>query len=67
VELVLAVGPALDLACALHIVDTRTAALLPSDPAAENESGDFINEIHPTSDGYGKLAAVWRASLDPLL
>lgn len=58
---------ALDPACALHIVDTRTAALLPSDPAAEDESGDFINEIHPTSDGYGKLAAVWRASLDPLL
>lgn len=56
-----------DPACALQIVDTRTAGLVASDTQAEGESGDFINEIHPTSNGYAKIAAVWRLSLDPLL
>jgi len=58
---------AADPACALQIVDTRSAALVASDTTAEGESSDFINEIHPTSDGYAKIAAVWRLSLDPLI
>ena len=58
---------AADPACALQLVDTRTAGLLAADTQAAGESGDFVNEIHPTSDGYAKIAAVWRLSLDPLL
>lgn len=56
-----------DPGCALHLVDTRAAGLVLSDPAATGESGDFINEIHPTRQGYRKVAALWQAQLDQLL
>ena len=58
---------AVDPACALHLVDTRTAQLQLADQAATGSSGDFINEIHPTRNGYTKLAAVWRQTLDPFV
>jgi hypothetical protein len=35
-----------------------------ADAAATGESHDWENEIHPTSDGYAKLAAHWRSTLD---
>jgi hypothetical protein len=47
----------------LFLVNTRDTLVL---PAAET-SGDWVNEIHPTSDGYRKLAAVWRGVVDPAL
>jgi lysophospholipase L1-like esterase len=52
---------------ALQVVDTRAAALVQAGPTDAQEAGDFCNEIHPNPTGYGKLAAVWRAALDPLL
>ncbi len=58
---------AADPGCALHIVDTRAANLVLADAASSGESGDFINEIHPTRGGYAKVARQWRAALDPLI
>jgi hypothetical protein len=52
---------------ALHLVDIRSAQLVPGSQTASGSSGDFVNEIHPTSGGYAKTAAVWRATLDPIL
>lgn len=57
---------AADPACNLHLVDTRGAGLVLSDPADPGPSGDWVNEIHPTRGGYDKLAAVWRQTLDQL-
>jgi lysophospholipase L1-like esterase len=51
----------------LHLVDTRAAGLEPADADATGPSGDWLNEIHPTRDGYRKLARRWRDVLDPLL
>ena len=56
-----------DPGCALHLVDTRAAGLVPADAADADASGDWINEIHPNREGYRKCAAVWRATLDHLL
>ena len=58
---------AIDPNCALHLVDTRTAALVPGGQTTSGTSGDFVNEIHPTRGGYVKVAAVWRQTLDTLL
>jgi hypothetical protein len=57
---------AADPGCALVVVDTRAAQLELADREATGKSGDFINEIHPTRGGYAKVAAAWRAALDPL-
>jgi hypothetical protein len=38
--------------------------LVRADPAANGESNDWENEIHPTRDGYAKLATRWRTTLD---
>lgn len=56
-----------DPGCALQLVDSRQAGLVLGDPTASGESGDFINEIHPTRQGYRKVAALWQAQLDQLL
>jgi hypothetical protein len=56
-----------DPACALHLVDTRTAGLKLGNLSATGKSGDFQNEIHPTTAGYKKLGVVWRATLDTLI
>lgn len=50
----------------LHLVDTRQANLVLADADDTDESGDFINEIHPTRSGYDKAAAIWRTTLDAL-
>lgn len=47
----------------LFLVNTRNTLA----PPAAGANGDWINEIHPTSDGYRKLAAVWRGVVDPVL
>ena len=39
-----------------HVVDTR-GILLPANPSAPGKSNDWLNEIHPTADGYAKIAA----------
>ena len=51
---------------ALALVDTRSAGLALSALGATGESGDFVNEIHPTRGGYAKLGGPWRVALDAL-
>ena len=58
---------AADGAAALYLVDTRQAGLVLADPAATGLSGDYLNEIHPSTSGYVKLAAVWRQVIDPVI
>jgi hypothetical protein len=48
----------------LYLVDTR-GTLTPAVPGSTDKSNDWENEIHPTRDGYEKLAAVWRTVIDP--
>jgi hypothetical protein len=49
----------------LFLVNSRDT-LVRSAAGSTGPSGDWINEIHPTSDGYRKLAAVWRGVVDPV-
>jgi hypothetical protein len=46
-------------------IDTKTDAHLDlADAGSTRESGDWINEIHPSYQGYRKIAAVWRQQVD---
>lgn len=56
-----------DPAANLHLVDTRSAPLVLAQPTDTGVAGDFHNEIHLTSRGYRKAAAVWQRVLDPIL
>jgi hypothetical protein len=47
----------------VYLVDSR-GAMIPADPGTTERSNDWINEIHPTSGGYRKLAARWRPVVD---
>ncbi len=40
---------------ALYVVNTQ-GTLTPAEPGSQGNSGDWLNEIHPNSDGYRKLA-----------
>jgi hypothetical protein len=63
---IVAANIARDPNCNIFLIDTRTGAHL--DLAAEGstgESGDWINEIHPSYQGYRKIASVWRQQVDP--
>lgn len=42
----------------VHVFDAQTASLIPADPSHTGESGDWVNEIHPSKRGYRKLAQV---------
>jgi len=66
-QTLVAARQAADPACALHLVDTRTASLVLGAQAATGRSGDFQNEIHPTAVGYEKVAVVWATTLDQIL
>ncbi len=46
-----------------HVIDTRRT-LLRAHLGATGSSGDWENEIHPTSSGYRKLAAKITASIE---
>ena len=46
----------------LILVDTREI-LIPASLRSKGVSGDWQNEIHPTSKGYKKLAQVWKKEL----
>ncbi|MGA8055202.1 MAG: hypothetical protein WCA12_15335, partial [Burkholderiales bacterium] len=50
-EAILALGRELP---AFHVVETRRT-LVRADPAARDESGDWLNEIDPNATGYRKL------------
>jgi hypothetical protein len=63
---IVAANMARDPNCNIFLVDTRTEGhLVLADPGTTGESGDWINEIHPSYQGYQKLAAVWRQQVDP--
>lgn len=61
---VLAVGPS--ALPAFHFVDTR-GALQRAAPGASGPSGDWLNEIHPSHEGYRKIAARIGAEVTSLL
>lgn len=51
-----------------HTFDSaRLVALNPSDPHSTGNSGDWINEIHPSRNGYRKIGKVMGAWIDTLL
>lgn len=47
----------------LHLIDTR-GTLVPAPSGDVNPSADWENEIHPTPDGYTRLAGKWQAVID---
>jgi hypothetical protein len=56
-----------DPQCRIHIADSQSAGLVLADADATGSSGDWINEIHPTREGYRKAASAWEKVLDPIL
>jgi hypothetical protein len=56
-----------DPACALHVVDSMAAGVVLAEADSREVSGDWMNEIHLTRDGYRKCADAWQRVLDPLL
>ncbi|MEO5733781.1 MAG: hypothetical protein ABIN96_13200 [Rubrivivax sp.] len=50
----------------VHVVDTRNTLVM-ANPADIGRSNDWQNEIHPTLDGYRKIAARLSARLSLLL
>ncbi len=51
---------------AFHVVDTRSL-LWSAEIDAKGNSGDWLNEIHPNSDGYRKIAKRLAARLEAIL
>lgn len=51
---------------AFHVVDTRKS-LVRADIDAKGNSGDWLNEIHPNSDGYRKIADLLADKIHQLL
>ena len=63
---IIAARKAKDPDCNLHVADSQSAGLDLAAPDSIDESGDWINEIHPTRNGYRKVAGAYAAVLDPL-
>ncbi len=66
-ERLMAAHRAADPGCELHLVDSRPVPLVLGDRTATGPSGDSFNEIHPTRDGYTKLATAWQGPVDNIL
>lgn len=49
-----------------HVANTL-GTVQPADPQSPGESGDWINEIHPSTDGYRKLGARFSAHIERVL
>jgi lysophospholipase L1-like esterase len=48
----------------MHVFDSaRQVSIVPAAPGTRKESGDWMNEIHLTWQGYEKLALAWAASI----
>ena len=63
---IVAARKAQDPDCNIHIADSQSAGLELAAAGSSDESGDWINEIHPTRNGYRKVADSYAAVLDPL-
>lgn len=50
----------------VHVVDTRNTLVM-ANPADIGRSNDWLNEIHPTLDGYRKIANRLSAKLNSLM
>jgi lysophospholipase L1-like esterase len=50
----------------VHVVDTRNTLVM-ANPVDVGRSNDWLNEIHPTLEGYRKIAARLSATLNALL
>ena len=50
----------------IQIIDSQGANLVLADEGSSGASGDWANEIHPSRDGYAKVAARWAQALDAL-
>lgn len=51
----------------VHVFDSAAVPLVPATAGAGGQSGDWVNEIHPTSAGYEKIGQSMSAWLDALL
>lgn len=49
---------------ALDVFDTRSVAIDPAAPGSAGISGDWLNEIHLTREGCGKIARPWCAQIE---
>lgn len=56
-----------DPQCAIYVADSMSAGIALAAADSTDISGDWINEIHLTRDGYRKCAQAWQQVLDPLL
>jgi len=63
---IIAARKAKDPDCNLHVADSQSAGLDLAAAGSTDESGDWMNEIHPTRNGYRKVAGAYAAVLDPL-
>jgi hypothetical protein len=52
---------------ALHFFDSTAIVLDTAEADAHAESGDWINEIHPTWRGYEKIALPWAQAIEQVL
>ena len=50
----------------VHVIDTL-GTLTRAAAGATGDSNDWLNEIHPNSRGYGKLAPLWRAAIEGVI
>lgn len=50
----------------MHVVDTRDTLVM-ANPSELGRSNDWLNEIHPTLDGYRKIAARLSARINEVL
>ncbi|MDF3834711.1 hypothetical protein P3W85_17345 [Cupriavidus basilensis] len=50
----------------IYLTDLRTG-LTPAAPGTTGASGDWANEIHPTTGGYKKLAPIYCATIEEAL
>ncbi len=51
----------------LHFFDSCAIAIEPAALGAPGASGDWVNEIHLTRDGYKKLALPWAAAIEKVM
>ncbi len=56
-----------DPQCGVYVANTAGTGIVLAEPGSTDLSGDWVNEIHLTREGYQKCATAWQQVLDPLL
>lgn len=67
IDALVAERQARDPGCRVFVADSMSAGVQLAAAGSSGTSGDWVNEIHLTPDGYAKCAAAWQQVLDPLL